>query len=158
MENIKFSIIIPAYNSEKFIGECLNSIFSQTYKNVEIIVVNDGSSDNTAEEAMNAGARVITHEVNKGKGRALKNAFAYVADNLPELEGVITIDGDGQHLLEDIVACGERMLECDDGVVLGCRDFNQPGIPPRSVAGNKTTSRFFRLLFNRKTPPYGRCL
>lgn len=47
MENIKFSIIIPAYNSEKFIGECLNSIFSQTYKNVEIIVVNDCSTDNT---------------------------------------------------------------------------------------------------------------
>jgi len=47
MENIKFSIIIPAYNSEKFIGECLNSILSQTYKNVEIIVVNDCSTDNT---------------------------------------------------------------------------------------------------------------
>lgn len=47
MENIKFSIIIPAYNSEKFIEECLESIFSQTYKNVEVIVVNDCSTDNT---------------------------------------------------------------------------------------------------------------
>lgn len=47
MENIKFSIIIPAYNSEKFIENCLNSIFSQTYKNVEIIVINDCSTDNT---------------------------------------------------------------------------------------------------------------
>lgn len=47
MKNIKFSIIIPAYNSEKFIEECLSSIFSQTYKNIEIIVVNDCSTDNT---------------------------------------------------------------------------------------------------------------
>ena len=47
MKNIKFSIIIPAYNSEKFIKECLSSIFSQTYKNIEIIVVNDCSTDNT---------------------------------------------------------------------------------------------------------------
>ena len=47
MENIKFSIIIPAYNGEKFIGECLDSIFSQTYKNLEVIVVNDCSTDNT---------------------------------------------------------------------------------------------------------------
>lgn len=47
MENIKFSIIIPAYNSEEFIEECLNSIFSQTYKNTEIIVINDCSTDNT---------------------------------------------------------------------------------------------------------------
>lgn len=47
MENIKFSIIIPAYNSEKFIEECLNSIFSQTYKNIEVIVVDDCSTDNT---------------------------------------------------------------------------------------------------------------
>ena len=67
--------------------------------------------------------------------------------SLPELAGVITIDGDGQHLLEDIIACGQKMLEHETSVVLGCRDFSLPGIPPRSVAGNKTTSRFFRLLF-----------
>lgn len=47
MKNIKFSIIIPAYNSEKFIEQCLNSIFNQTYKNIEVIVVNDCSTDNT---------------------------------------------------------------------------------------------------------------
>ena len=90
---------------------------------------------------------VLHHGVNKGKGRALKTAFAHVRRELPGLKGVITIDGDGQHLLTDIVACGERMLAEGDKVVLGCRDFDQPGVPPRSVAGNKTTSRLFRLLY-----------
>lgn len=47
MKNIKFSIIIPAYNSEEFIEQCLDSIFSQTYKNIEVIVINDCSTDNT---------------------------------------------------------------------------------------------------------------
>ncbi|MBQ8217099.1 MAG: glycosyltransferase, partial [Oscillospiraceae bacterium] len=119
-----------------------------------IVIVNDGSKKENLhffeEAAEHESCFVLHHEVNKGKGRALKNAFAYVAENLPQVDGVITIDGDGQHLLEDIVACGERMLQAGEGVVLGCRDFSQPGIPPRSVAGNRTTSRFFRLLFNIK--------
>ena len=63
------------------------------------------------------------------------------------MKGVITIDGDGQHLTKDIIACGERMLREENKVILGCRDFDQPGVPPRSVAGNKTTSRMFRLFY-----------
>ena len=66
---------------------------------------------------------------------------------MPEVRGVITIDGDGQHLTEDIIACGQKMLENEGCVVLGCRDFDQPGVPPRSVAGTKTTSRFFHLIY-----------
>jgi len=93
---------------------------------------------------------LIVHEVNKGKGRGLKNAFRYVYDSLPNVSGAITIDGDGQHLLEDIIACGNKMLELGDNVVLGSRDFDQEGVPPRSVAGNKFTSKMFRILFGMK--------
>lgn len=49
MENIKISVIIPVYNVEKYIGQCLDSIVNQTYKNLEIIIVNDGSNDNSLE-------------------------------------------------------------------------------------------------------------
>ncbi len=56
---------------------------------------------------------------------------------LPEVKGVITIDGDGQHLTRDIIACGEKMLENPDKVVLGCRDFNQPGIRRGALPGTK---------------------
>jgi glycosyltransferase involved in cell wall biosynthesis len=116
-----------------------------------IVIVDDGSSDShqryfTEAEAL-PGCTVLHHGVNRGKGRALKTAFSYVLEKLPETRGVITIDGDGQHLADDIIACGVRMLREGDKVVLGCRDFDQPGVPPRSVAGNKTTDRFFRVLF-----------
>ena len=70
----KVSVIIPAYNEENTVANVVEVI-----KNVscvdEIIVVNDGSSDNTAEEASKAGAIVITHEINKGKGEALFTGY-----------------------------------------------------------------------------------
>jgi len=144
------AIVLPSLDPDAKFAGVVKGLLDKGFEH--IVIVNDGSSKDNLhwfeEAAVHDACTVLHHEVNKGKGRALKNAFAYVADNLPELEGVITIDGDGQHLLEDIIACGERMLEAGEGVVLGCRDFNQPGIPPRSVAGNKTTSRFFKLLFN----------
>ena len=144
------AIVLPSLDPDIKFSRVLDGLIEKGFEH--IVIVNDGSKAENLhwfeEAAVRPGCVVLHHEVNKGKGRALKNAFAYVAENMPQIEGVITIDGDGQHLLEDIVACGERMLREADGVVLGCRDFNQPGIPPRSVAGNKTTSRFFRLLFN----------
>lgn len=147
---VKTAIVLPSLDPDAKFQGVVNGLIAKGFEH--IVIVNDGSAAENLhwfeEAAEYECCTVLYHEVNKGKGRALKNAFAYVADNLPQVEGVITIDGDGQHLLEDIVACGERMLQTGEGVVLGCRDFNQPGIPPRSVAGNKTTSRFFKLLFN----------
>lgn len=144
------AIVLPSLDPDIKFRKVVEGLVNRGFEH--IVIVNDGSAAENLhwfdEAAQYENCVVLHHEVNKGKGRALKNAFNYVVENLPEVEGVITIDGDGQHLLEDIVACGERMLECGEGVVLGCRDFNLPGIPPRSVAGNKTTSRFFRLLFN----------
>ena len=130
------AIVLPSLDpNEKFKGvveELIGSGFEH------IVIVNDGSDAEHLhwfeEAAAHEQCTVLTHEVNRGKGRGLKDGFAYVAEKLPEVKGVITIDGDGQHLTRDIIACGEKMLENPDKVVLGCRDFNQPGIPPRSVA------------------------
>ncbi|MCR5575954.1 MAG: bifunctional glycosyltransferase family 2/GtrA family protein [Oscillospiraceae bacterium] len=141
--------MLPSLDPDEKFARVVDGLVREGF--AHIVIVDDGSSAEARrffeEAAEKPGCTVLTHPVNMGKGRALKTAFSYVAENLPELKGVITIDGDGQHLLPDIVACGDRMLEAGDKVVLGCRDFNLPGIPPRSVAGNKTTSRFFRLIF-----------
>ena len=146
---VETAIVLPSLDPDEKFLRVVDGLVQEGF--AHIVIVDDGSApdrrpffDAAAEKP---GCTVLTHEVNRGKGRALKTAFAYVRAYLPALRGVVTIDGDGQHLLPDIVACGNRMLEAGDKVVLGCRDFNQPGIPPRSVAGNKTTSRFFRLLF-----------
>ena len=143
------AIVLPSLDPDiKFTG-VVEGLLQEGFQHV--VIVNDGSAAERRhffeEAAQKPGCTVLTHEVNRGKGRALKTAFGYVREQMPELRGVITIDGDGQHLVQDIAACGQRMLEEGDKVVLGCRDFSLPGVPPRSVAGNRTTSRFFRVLF-----------
>ncbi len=143
------AIVLPSLDPDLKFQKVIAGLIEAGF--AHIVIVNDGSDEahrpRFDEAAAHPQCTVLTHEVNRGKGRALKTAFSHVLAQHPELRGVITIDGDGQHLTEDILACGQRMLAEGDKVVLGCRDFDQPGIPPRSVAGNKTTSRFFRLLF-----------
>ncbi|MEI3100977.1 MAG: bifunctional glycosyltransferase family 2/GtrA family protein [Oscillospiraceae bacterium] len=148
----ELAIVLPSLNPDRKFAGVVNGLLEAGFK--EIVIVDDGSDAENkkffrqAEE--HPQCHILTHDVNLGKGKALKDAFAYVLKELPDIKGVITIDGDGQHLLPDIIACGEKMLELKDKVVLGCRDFNKPGIPPRSVAGNKTTSRLFRICYGIK--------
>lgn len=143
------AIVLPSLNPDSKFSAVVRGLAEDGFRH--IVIVDDGSDAAHQAPFEEAAAldccTVLHHGVNRGKGRALKTAFEHVRRELPALCGVITIDGDGQHLLKDILACGERMLREGDKVVLGCRDFNQPGVPPRSVAGNKTTSRLFRLLY-----------
>ena len=146
------AIVLPSLNPDEKFADVIKGLLENGFE--KIVIVDDGSDEahqhwfNEAEE--NAQCTVLHHGINKGKGRALKTAFEYIIENLPDIKGVVTIDGDGQHLTYDIIACGNRMLAEGENVVLGCRDFNQPGIPARSVAGNKTTSRMFRLCYGIK--------
>ena len=142
-------IVLPSLDPDDKFDGVVQGLVDAGFAHV--VIVDDGSDAahqiHFDKAAQHSCCRVLHHGVNKGKGRALKTAFRCVLDELPEAAGVITIDGDGQHLLADIIACGERMLALGDAVVLGCRDFDAPGVPPRSVAGNKTTSRMFRLFY-----------
>ncbi len=143
------AVVLPSLDPDAKFSRVVGGLVDDGF--AHIVIVDDGSDaehQRFFEEADRYPQCVVLHHgVNKGKGRALKTAFDYVRRELPESEGVITIDGDGQHLLPDIVACAERMLAEGDKVVLGCRDFDAPGVPPRSVAGNKTTNRLFKLFY-----------
>lgn len=148
MSNYKtdVTIVLPSLNpDEKFLG-VVKGLVGAGFE--DIVIVNDGSdADHLTwfeQAAAMPGTHILTHPVNMGKGRALKDAFAFVNENRPDSRGVVTIDGDGQHLLGDIIACAEAMLEQGDKVIMGCRDFNAPDIPARSRGGNKFTSNLFK--------------
>ena len=140
-------IILPSLDPDEKFDRVVDGLLEAGFQ--KIVIVDDGSGAArqghfTRAEAFPA-CTVLHHDGNKGKGRALKDGFALAMKKYPDAAGVITIDGDGQHLTKDIIACGDRMLREGSSVVLGCRNFDLPGVPARSVAGNKTTSRMFRL-------------
>ena len=141
-------IIIPAYEpDDKLIG-LMDNLVSEGLS--PIVVVNDGSDKGTYDSIFDAvakrGAVVLNHAVNMGKGRALKSAFNYCLNEYPDMAGVITADSDGQHTASDIKKCMDALLQNPDKLVLGVRDFDESGIPARSVFGNKTTSRVMKFL------------
>ena len=89
--------IIPALNAER----TLPRVVEEARKQIEpVVVIDDGSSDRTGEVARAAGAIVLRHDVNRGKGAALKTGFAWALEN--GYDGVITLDADGQHLPSEI--------------------------------------------------------
>lgn len=145
----QMAIVLPSLNPDAKFKAVVDGLIANGFE--KIVIVDDGSSPENQkwflDAETNCQCTILHHEVNKGKGRALKTAFGYIIEHMPEARGAITIDGDGQHLIDDILACGNLMLNNSEKVILGCRDFDLPNVPPRSVMGNKFTSRLFRLLF-----------
>jgi len=146
--NVNVTIIVPSLNPDEKMVNTVKGILAEGF--TDVVVVDDGSAEEYKEPfatvAAMEGVTVLTHEVNKGKGRAMKTAFAYIAGNRPDSAGVVTVDGDGQHLPKDIRACAEAMLEEQDKVVLGVRDFSRPEVPFKSRNGNNITKAVFRVL------------
>ena len=103
-------ILIPAYKPEKEIMVKFLDELTKKFKN--IVIVNDGSGaefDDFFASLKNQGLDVVHHEVNKGKGRAIKTGFDYILNKYSNALGTITADCDGQHTVEDITKCAEEL-------------------------------------------------
>ena len=111
--SIELTILLPAYNEEQSIGTTIREI-RQLYPDYEILVVDDGSTDNTRDEAVRAGANVMRHPHNIGNGAAIKTGLRYASG-----EWVLMMDADGQHKTADIA----KLLEYKDNydMVVGAR-------------------------------------
>ena len=142
------SVVLPSLDPDEKLHAVIEGLLE--YGFTDIILVNDGSKQENLhyfEEEAAAHPDIIHllhHEVNKGKGAALKNAFRYFLENRPDGFGVVTVDGDNQHHPEDTRRCCERMLETGN-LILGCRDFTLDHVPARSRFGNQTTSGIFKI-------------
>lgn len=148
MENLsKVSVVLPSLDPDEKLTAVIDGLLQYGFQ--DIILVNDGSRTEKLHfftDAAKAHPEItlLTHEVNRGKGAALKTAFSWFLANRPHSLGVVTVDGDNQHHPEDTRACALHMLETGR-VTLGCRDFSLPEVPPRSRFGNRTTSLVFKL-------------
>jgi len=112
---MKTLIVIPAYNEELTVG----SVVALAKKFGDVLVVDDGSMDRTFEIAREAGAVVIRHERNMGKGYALRTAFEYALSK--EYDIVVTIDADGQHNPDEIPFLIEPIIKGEADLVIGSR-------------------------------------
>lgn len=115
---MKYLVVIPAYNEEAVIGEVLNEI-KRAKLGMDILVVNDGSSDRTSEIAAASGAKVIDIPYNIGYGGAIQTGFRFALEY--GYDYVITMDGDGQHDPQSIRGLVEIMGKEEADVVVGSR-------------------------------------
>jgi putative flippase GtrA len=145
------TVILPSLDPDHRLNLVVDGCLEKGFKN--IVIVNDGSDEAHLapfeEAAAKPGVIVLTHECNKGKGRALKTAMNWVLENRKDARGVVTVDGDNQHHPDDVAACAEAMLE-RNATVLGCRDFSEEQVPWKSRAGNRITSGVFKFLFDMR--------
>lgn len=153
MKNCNFSLIIPSLNPDEKLALTVTSAITAGID--DIILVDDGSLEEkhhyfTELEEEYPQVTLLTHGINMGKGAALKTAFAFFLENRKGRDGVVTADSDGQHRIEDILACAHEMTNGERTVVLGCRNFNLENVPAKSRFGNKATSLVFRLFFGMK--------
>ena len=137
------SVIVPAYNEGSSIASVVSSITSAGSWR-EVIVVDDGSSDDTADQAKRAGAAVVRHPYNKGNGAAVKSGIRTASGDY-----VLIVDGDGQHRAADAHRLIARLGEYD--LVIGARAAATQATQTRRI-GNAALNRFAGYLTGREIP------
>lgn len=139
-------VLIPSLDPDIKLINVIKNLKSEGFD--KIVCVNDGSESDEifVRVAKEYQCDIFTHCVNLGKGRALKDGLNYIYNKYPECLGVVTVDGDGQHSAKDTISVAKAVVDNDNSLVMGCRDFTKEDVPKRSKFGNVTTSRVLRLL------------
>ena len=129
VKTLSFSVVIPAKNEALAIFELVSAI-KALYTAVELIVVDDGSTDQTSEQAKNAGAKVVSHPYSKGNGAAIKTGIRNASHDI-----VVFMDGDGQHDPKDIELLVTKIIKGYD-LVVGARQSGSQASLGRGIANS----------------------
>jgi glycosyltransferase involved in cell wall biosynthesis len=138
---------IPCFNEELTIGSLL--LKTRSYVD-DVLVVNDGSQDSTAKVATLAGARVISHDQNRGKGRAVLTAVDFALSQ--EYEVLVLMDGDGQHNPDEIPILLDGMKKGEADCVIGSRFLGSASdIPQHRVMGQRILNKLTNIAARKST-------
>lgn len=141
----KTLVLVPAYNAGKYLVELTERIRTAA-PGTDLLIINDGSTDNSAEILESLGVDYLTNNPNRGKGATLQRGFDYAVDN--GYDYVLTLDADLQHLPEEI----PRFLDYRPYVDLyiGTRDLRAKNMPPHRKLSNYLTSLVISIFSGRR--------
>ena len=144
-ENLKILALLPAYNEEAHLGKVLSQVKEQT---ADVLVVDDGSKDKTAEIARAAGVEVLSRGYNCGKGQSLKDGYVWALEH--GYDAVIMLDADGQHdpaCIKDFI---QKYHETHAHLIIGARNYSE--IPLRRRIPNIMGKIMFSIAVGHDIP------
>ena len=145
-------VVIPAYNEAAVIREVIKKslkTFSKSPYSIDVVVVNDGSKDDTSKEARAGGAIVIDHILNSGAGGATATGLSYVAKQ--KYDAAATMDADGQHDPRDVVRGFDELFKTESDLLIGSRLIDAEDMSTTKKIGNWGLSTITYLLFGVKS-------
>ena len=143
----ELAALIPALDCEATIGDVVRGTLAHVG---HVLVVDDGSTDRTADAAKAAGAEVLRLPTNRGKGEALRAGLRAVRER--GLTHALTLDGDGQHLPGEIPVLLRASTETPDALVLGARQHEPGSLSPIRVFGNRFANRWVEIACGAALP------
>lgn len=144
---MKTCVIIPTYNESKTIAGLIRQIRNL---GLDTVVIDDGSTDTTPDQASESGAVVLKNRINLGKGASLVSGFHYVLSK--DYDAVIIMDGDGQHLPEDIPSFLAQAAFPEKNIIIGNRMNQTKNMPLVRILTNKFMSWLISLIAKQKIP------
>jgi glycosyltransferase involved in cell wall biosynthesis len=144
---LRLCVIIPVYNEEGRIAPIVKGVRE---RGLEVLVVDDGSKDSSGAIAAGEGAVVLRNDIKRGKGRSLVRGFVYAREH--NYEGVITMDGDGQHAPSDLDVFLQKICQHPESIVTGNRMHNPKGMPLVRLWTNRLMSWLISYLCCQRIP------